>query len=126
MSQFQPTRVTFDPPPAPDYLAGAVLQGLSRPIGQRLSWGVIRSLLVSMLSFGVVPLVYWVRAFRLYAIAEQQQLLHLAHWLRANSDHPLARRLEEDAGELRTRTWLSVLAMLALVVTIACIGNQIR
>lgn len=116
MSQFQPTHVTFDPPPPPDYLAGAVVQGLSRPIGGKLAWGVVKSFILAVASFGVLPLVAWTRSFRAYAIAEQQQYLHLAQWLRSRSDHPLARRLEEDAGELRTRTWLSVLATCAVCI----------
>jgi hypothetical protein len=98
-------------------LAGAVLQGLSRPIGGKLAWGVLKSLFWSVASFGVVPLVAWTRNFRAYAIAEQQQFLHLAQWLRNQSDHPLAKRLEEDAGELRTRAWMSWLAVLVVVVT---------
>jgi hypothetical protein len=117
LSQFQPTHVTFDPPPPPDYLAGAVVQGLSRPIGGKLAWGVVKSFVLAVASFGVLPRVAWTRSFRAYAIAEQQQYLHLAQWLRGQSDHPLVRRLEEDAGELRTRAWLSWLSLLAAAVT---------
>ena len=117
MSQFQPTHVTFDPPPPPDYLAGSVVQGLSRPIGGKLAWGVLKSFFWAVASFGIIPLIAWTRSFRAYAIAEQQQYLHLAQWLRTQSDHPLARRLEEDAGELRTRGWLSTLSLVAVAVT---------
>ncbi len=48
-------------------------------------------------------------------IAEQQQFLHLAKWVRQNSTHPLTRRLENDAIELRPRTSLSVLAIVSAV-----------
>jgi hypothetical protein len=119
VSQFHPNNnVVLDPPPGPDQLAGAVLKGLSRPIGQKLSWSVVRSLVLGLLSFGVLPILAWVRSFRAYAIAEQQQYLHLAQWVRLNTDHPLARRLESEAGELRPRALLtlgSVLAVLAMV-----------
>jgi hypothetical protein len=117
LSQFQPTQVTIDPPPPPDYLAGAVLQGLSRPIGGKLAWGVLKTLFWSVVSFGVVPLVAWTRNFGAYTVAEQQQFLHLAQWLRNQSDHPLAKRLEEDAGELRTRGWMAWLALGMLFAT---------
>jgi hypothetical protein len=125
LSQFQPTHVTFDPPPPPDYLAGAVLQGLSRPIGGKLAWGVLKSMFLALVSFGVVPLVMWTRNFRAYVVAEQQQFLHLAQWLRNHSAHPLAKRLEEDAGELRARTWMSWIAVLVVAGTAAIIAMYV-
>ena len=126
MSQFQPTQITIDPPPPPDYLAGAVLQGLSRPIGAKLAWGVIKSFVFAVASFGVLPLISWTRNFRAYAIAEQQQFLHLAQWLRTHTGHALAKRLEEDAGELRTRAWASWLAMLVLAATVVLIVTYVN
>src|SRR5260221_1591779 len=119
LSQFHPTNFSVEPPPPPDYLAGAVLQGLSRPVGYRLSWGVLKSLFLGIISFGLLPILAWTRNFRTFAIAEQQQLLHLAQWLRQNSSHPLARQLESDAVELRPRvllSWLSVLIAVAMAV----------
>jgi hypothetical protein len=119
LSQFHPTNFSVEPPPPPDYLAGAVLQGLSRPVGYRLSWGVLKSLFLGIISFGLLPILAWPRGFRTFAIAEQQQLLHLAQWVRANSSHPLARQLESDAVELRPRvllSWLSVLIAVAMAV----------
>jgi hypothetical protein len=119
LSQFHPTNFSVEPPPPPDYLAGAVLQGLSRPVGYRLSWGVLKSLFLGIISFGLLPILSWTRNFRTFAIAEQQQLLHLAQWVRTNSSHPLARQLESDAVELRPRvllSWLSVLIAVAMAV----------
>src|SRR5258706_10133425 len=106
LSQFHPTNLSVEPPPPPDYLAGAVLQGLSRPIGGRLSWGVLKSLFLGAVSFGLLPILAWTPGFRAFVIAEQQQLLHLAQWVRQNSAHPLARQLESDAVELRPRTMI--------------------
>src|SRR6266699_3557413 len=111
LSQFHPTNLSLEPPPPPDYLAGAVLQGLSRPIGGRLSWGVLKSLFLGAVSFGLLPILAWTRGFRAFVIAEQQQLLHLAQWVRQNSAHPLARQLESDAVELRPRNMISLLSM---------------
>jgi hypothetical protein len=122
MSQFHPTNITVEPPPAPDYLAGSVLQALSRPIGAKLSWGVIRSFILGFATFGFLPIISWVRGFHRFATAEQQQFLHLAQWVRLNSDHPLARRLESDASELRPRGVLSVLTFLTAIATAVGIG----
>ena len=123
MSNFHPTQITLDPPPAPDPLAGAVLQGLSRPIGGRLSWSVAKSLVLGLLTFGLLPILSWLRSFRHFAIAEQQQYLHLAQWVRQNTDHPLARQLESDAEELRPRNSLTALTLFALIVTVFGIGQ---
>jgi hypothetical protein len=124
LSQFHPTNFSVEPPPPPDYLAGAVLQGLSRPVGYRLSWGVLKTLFLGVISFGLLPILSWTRGFRTFAIAEQQQLLHLAQWVRSNSAHPLARQLESDAIELRPRvllSWLSILIAVGMAVGIGCV-----
>ena len=121
-NSFTPTSVTIDPPPPPDYLAGAVIQALSRPIGGRLSWGVVKSLVLATFSFGVLPLLSWIHNFRRFAVAEQQQFLHLAQWVRQNSDHQLARQLENDAADLSPRgllTFVSIFALLFAALSIA-------
>lgn len=117
LSHFQASNFSVDPPPPPDYLAGAVLQGLARPIGYRLTWGVLKSLVLGVVTFGVLPLVAWARNFRAFATAEQQQFLHLAHWTRTNCNHPLARELERDAEALRPRPMLGRLPVIIMVLT---------
>jgi hypothetical protein len=118
VSNFQPTHITLDPPPSPDPLAGAVVQGLARPIGGKLSWTLVRSLLVGLITFGVWPIFSWFRTFRMFATAEQQQYLHLARWVRENTDHPLGRRLEEDAAELTPRNGLTLLTLGGLLAAV--------
>jgi hypothetical protein len=122
LSQFHPTNVTLDPPPHPDQPATAVLHGLARPLGAKLYWGVVKSLFLGIVTFGVAPLVFLNRSFRTFAVSEQQQFLHLAQWVRANSAHPLARRLEADAAELRTRGWLELLSFAILAGTAVLIA----
>jgi hypothetical protein len=126
LSQFQPNNITLDPPPGPDTLAGAVLKSLSRPIGQKLSWSVVRSLVLALLSFGVLPIIAWMRSFGAFVTAEQQQYLHLAQWVRQNAgDHPLARRLESDARELRPRALLTFATAAALLITVFGVASDI-
>jgi hypothetical protein len=115
LSSFNPSNFSVEPPPPPDYLAGAVLQGLSRPIGGRLSWGVLKSIILGAVSFGLLPIISWSRNFRAFMVAEQQQFLHLAQWVRQNSNHSLARQLESDARDLRPRFvlwWMGILTAL--------------
>ena len=125
MSQFNPSNITFDAPQSPDSLAGAVLNALARPIGQKQAWSVVKSLILGTLTFGVWPLIVWISGFRAFIAGEQQQFLHLARWVRQNSPHPLARRLESDAGELRPRGFLTFISIAALLVTIGGIWQVI-
>jgi len=92
----------------------------------RQSWSVTKSLVVSLLTFGLVPIFAWIRGFRSFAVAEQQQLLHLAKWLRASSSHPLAKRLEEDAEQLRPRWWIWSVAIISVIATVAAMWNLIE
>jgi hypothetical protein len=120
LSAFHPVNVTLDPPPPADPPAVAVLHALARPIGQKpAAWTVVRSAFWAALTFGLWPLLTWLGGFRAYATAEQQQYLHLARWLRQNSAHPLARRLESDADELAPRSWLWFVPVVALLGGVA-------
>src|SRR5688572_15040633 len=126
VSTFTPTSRTIYPPPDGDAAGQAILKSLGRPIGHGQSWSVVKSLILAVLTFGALPILSWIRGFRTFANTEQQQLLHLAKWLRANTSHPLAKRLEDDANDLRPRWWLWVLATLILMATVAGIVSLIR
>jgi hypothetical protein len=77
-------------------------------------------------TFGVVPIATWYRGFRAYLTAEQLQYLHLARWVRQNSNHPLARRLEGDAEELAPRAWLWLLPLLVVLGTLMLLAAAIQ
>ena len=113
---FNPTTWTLDPPHRPDYLAGAVLNSLSRPlIGyRRKPWGVVKSFVLGGLSFGLLPLLIWPRRFRDFVIVEQQQLWHLAEWMRVRTGRPEAVELRDVwAKKLEPRHALWVLPTMA-------------
>src|SRR5260370_35539837 len=80
-------------PQGPDYLAGAVLQGLGRPIGEKLSWPLGRSLVLGVVSFGVLPILAWPKLLVQFILLEQQQLWHRAECLLLHVTHPYARQL---------------------------------
>ena len=126
MSAFVPTTRIIHPPPDADPAGHSVLKALGRPIGARQSWSVVKAFVVSLLTFGVVPIFAWIRGFRAFAIAEQQQLLHLARWLRTSSAHPLAKRLEEDAEQLRPRWWLWWVALITVIGTATLMWSAIH
>src|SRR5258706_297953 len=91
--------------------------GPRRPSGGRLPWGVLKSRFLGAISLGLLPRLAGSRGFRGFVIAEQQQLLHLAQWVRQNSSHPLARQLESDAVELRPGNMISLLSIFIVVAT---------
>lgn len=118
MSTFTPTVREIDPPP-PDYLAGAVLRSLHRSIDGRRWWGVVRSVVVGGLTFGVGPLLFWPLRFRDYVIAEQQQLWHAAEWMRLQTGSPHATVLRDQSERLRFRTPLWVISLICAGLIVA-------
>lgn len=72
----------------PDRLAGAVLYSLSRPMPDKGMWGLARTMLAGVLSFGLWPLFVWIKRFGDLARSESVQWEHLVEWLRLRSGHP--------------------------------------
>jgi hypothetical protein len=119
MSAFTPTSFSIEPPDRPDNLSGAVLQSLSRPTGgKRKPWGVLKTLLLGGLTFGVAPLIFWPKTFRRTATVEQQQLWHLGEWLRLRTGKPAATALRDSTAAMRFRPglWATSMLLLAWVV----------
>jgi hypothetical protein len=89
------TAITLDNPThdqadsaGPDRLAGALLYSLSRPMPDKGMWGLARTVLLGVLSFGLWPLFEWIKRFGDLARAESVQWEHLAEWLRLRSGYP--------------------------------------
>src|SRR3954449_1536932 len=98
----------------PDLLAGAALRALTREHPLPPRWGAAKSVLVSALTFGVLPLYAWPKAFRTAATIEQQQLWHLAEWVRLRSGHPEEGRLSALAERVGFRPLLWACSMLCV------------
>lgn len=101
-------------PEHPDYVAAAVLHALARPSYPKLSWGPIRTITLAVISFGLLPILIWTKRFRQFVTVEQQQLWHLAEWLRLNSKDPNSTQLRDDADGLRVHADLRLLTFLSL------------
>ncbi len=111
------------PPIGPDRLAGALLRSLTRDFRGLYSWGVIQTLLIGGLSGGVLPLLSWSHSLRQYIRHEQQQLWHLAEWMRLQNADPNVAALLVHAERIRPRLLLSTcahgtLAMLGIFFTL--------
>ena len=114
MNTHHPHLRPADDPQGPDYLAGAVLHGLARPVHEKLSWGFLQTMVWGVLSFGLLPILVWRKRFRQYITLEQQQLWHLADWLRLNSKSPQAAILKDQAETMRPHFDLQLLSSLCL------------
>jgi hypothetical protein len=99
---FTPTSRVLDPPHRPEQLADAVLASLSRPMwGYRYRpWGVIKTFVLAAITLGLLPLLVWQKRFRHLMIVEQQQLWHLAEWLRLRTGRPQATALRDESSKL--------------------------
>jgi hypothetical protein len=100
---FSPAMGVMDPPDRPDQLADAVLASLSRPRWGYKSkpWGLLKTIILSSLTLGLLPLLCWPRKMRNLMLAEHQQLWHLAEWLRLRTGNPQATALRDDAQRLK-------------------------
>jgi hypothetical protein len=102
-----------DLPPGPDHLAGAVLNSMLRPVPGP-AWGALRTFVLAILTFGLLPLILWPLRLREQVVVEQQRLWHLAEWLRLRGPEDRTRVLQQLADELRFRgaSWLIIAMML--------------
>jgi hypothetical protein len=110
---------TADAPTRPEHLAGAILRSLGRSFDGRFAWGSVRTLVLGLVSFGYWPLLAWTGSLRNYVRLEQQQLWHLAEWMRLQSGHPDAAKLRELAETIR---WRGALAGCALLWAVLPLG----
>ena len=101
-SAFAPTNQAVDPPNRPEPLAEAVLASLSRTDwGYRTRpWGLLKTCVLSALTFGILPLLCWPKRFRNLRIVEEQQLWHLGEWLRLRTGRPEAMAVREESRNL--------------------------
>lgn len=126
MSQFTPSTTTIEPALPPDYLAGAVLEGLSRPLGGRRAWGLARSVILGLISFGFVPVIVWSRKLRQTATAEQQQYVHFAQWMRANSNNPEVAVLQRDAQRIGAWSLFRLFSLAFALISLVAMVNLLR
>src|SRR5947209_12084177 len=98
-----------------DDLGEAVLQGLARPIGYKQSPTAVRTFVSGLISFGFAPILRWQTRFRQYATVEQQQLWHLADWVRRSGRVRDGEKLIRAANNIERSTPIPLLIF-------ACLG----
>src|SRR5688572_1460392 len=102
----------------PDYLAGSVLRSLSRPVGWNASWGLIKTVVLSVISLGVGPLLVWPRRLRSLIHTEREQFATLAEWIRLTQGPSASGKLSLAADRMRPHVLLTRLPPILGLVTL--------
>ena len=115
----------------PDYLANALLQSLMRPMAAPYTPGLMRTLVLSLVSFGVIPLLLLPGKLREFGARERDQLWHLAQWFRDqlgiedDTLDPRTPMLDRVMHVLRIVSWTSALIALGSIVWYCLNGHDI-
>jgi hypothetical protein len=116
MSAFTPTISNLEPPDRPDNLSSAVLHSLSRPIYGRIAWGPLKSFILGGITFGILPLIRWPKAFSRFVIAEQQQFWHLLEWLNIRTGDQDAAKLRDSIQDTGATATIWIVPTILLVI----------
>jgi hypothetical protein len=103
----------------PDLLAGGLLNSLSRHWGDFRFWRPVKTLIIGGITFGLAPLLVWPKRFREFIGAEQQQLWHLAEWMRLRGGTVEAQQLRDVAERIRFRPVLWMISLLTAAGVVA-------
>src|SRR4051812_6460934 len=93
-----PPYVAPPPPPLPhegDQLATAVLRSLGRSRRDLFSMSPARAMLLGWITLGLAPVYRLARQFRDAVLLENQQLWHVAEWMRTRAGGVEAAALAE-------------------------------
>jgi len=119
MSAFTPTISNLEPRDRPDNLSSAVLNSLSRPIYGRVAWGPLKSFVLGGISFGILPIICWPKAFSRFVVAEQQQFWHLAEWLHIRTGDEDAAKLRDSVQYTGTTPTLWIVPTILMAILVA-------
>jgi hypothetical protein len=102
----------------PDLLAGAVLNSLTRPLYYPLAWGVLPTFVAAALTGGILPTVMIPKWLKRIIAQHQQQLWHLAEWLRLQRNDPQVVELENSTRQIHYNIPLALLALLFSLIAL--------
>jgi hypothetical protein len=121
VSQFIPTSRSISGDDQPDLLASAVLNSLTRPLYHGLSWGPLRTCVVAWLTVGVLPMFLLLRWLKDFIATQQQQLWHLAEWMRVQGGDHDATELQKASHRVRFNMPLAILSGALVLVAIGAV-----
>ncbi len=120
-----PIRIVHPARPTDDFIEAAV-GALERPSHPLLSWGVLKLLILGLVTCGVAPLFVLPRRFQKYVANEQQQLWTCASWVRLHTNHPEADSLRNMAEKIKVPMGFAGIATASAVVALFCLFQALR
>jgi hypothetical protein len=113
----------FNPPNPPGELPDAILTSLNRESWgyRRRPWGPLVTMVLAAMSFGLLPLLVWPHRFRRLMRVEQQQLWHLAEWLRLRTGSAKAAALRDQSEALAPGPLTGVFSFFLVLLFVALI-----
>jgi hypothetical protein len=115
----------IEPAHAPDSLSLAVVAALTRKMNPRLTFGPIKTLVLGMITGGLIPLLVLPKRFRDFVIGEQTQLWHFAEWLRLQFPSSETDKLQRAVAQLKFRFWPFVLSMVLAALALLWTGSEL-
>ncbi|MDB5302214.1 MAG: hypothetical protein JWO87_3877 [Phycisphaerales bacterium] len=116
---------TSGAPAAQDDLAALVVRRLERRRLAPPSWGLLKTIVLGVPTFGLLPLIVWPMRFREYVTEESQALQELAEWARARGRRPAAiGPLMAAAEDSSFRTLPLILSAMLAIFTVGAFVIQ--
>ena len=109
----------IEPAHAPDSLATAVVGALTRKMSHRVTFSPIKTLVLGLISGGLIPLLMLPKLFRDFVRAERSHLWHFAEWLRLQFPGTETEKFQQAISNLRFRWWPYVLSIVLAVLAVA-------
>ena len=127
MNSFSPNLRVVEPAHRPEQLAEAVVGALSREMAPRLTWGPLKTIVLGLLTGGLLPLALLPWRFQQFISAERNHLWHFAEWLRVQFPaEPETERLHAAAtAGLRFRRWVWILSLALAALAVVWAWNDL-
>jgi hypothetical protein len=122
LTQFNPTIRIVQPDDEPDLLAGAVLNSLTRPMHRGFAIGIVPAFAFTLLTIGIAPVLSMTRRLRMLIVQQEQQLWHLAEWMRLQTGDAEAIELQKSSQQIRFNMPLALLTGLFVLIAVCAIG----
>lgn len=126
MSRFTPTTRLILPEHEPDLLAGAVLDSLTRKLYYPLSWGAGTTLVLSILTLGLAPVIAMIGWLRGLIAQHEQQLWHFSEWLRLQSPDPDVTELQKIAHDIRFSLPLALMSGVGIAAAVGALAMHMH
>jgi hypothetical protein len=111
---------------SPDYLAGALLQSLMRPLEGPFTWSLPGTIILSLLTLGIAPLALLPRKMRMYSNRERDQLGHFCKWMREQYGSSADQLWQRTSTIPRLMFLLRLVGIAAIIVSLIAMASYLN